>query len=155
MCGLDFYSDQLWHDYISWETEINKIFNAANIYYRLIRMPTSNYLKNFFKFQEFIFKQLPEEYLGLGEYFERRNMIVQSFRSNPNSASFNHDCAPTGEDFQHVVTEIPETEIISILRVEIIDEWYIVYKQTATEVESRKLFEENIRRPHFHWSLIR
>ncbi|KAL5236934.1 hypothetical protein ACI65C_004344 [Semiaphis heraclei] len=149
MCGLDFLSDQLWHDYISWEMEINQIFNAANIYYRLIRVPTSNYLKNFIKFQEFIFKQLPEEYLGLTAYFERRHMIVQSFRSNHNSASFSHDCTPPGEDFQQV-TEITETMIISLLRVEIIDEWYNVHKQTATEFESRKVFEENIRRPHYH-----
>jgi len=149
MCGLDFHSDQLWNDYISWEMEMNKIFNAANIYYRLIRIPTSNCLKNFFKFQEFIFKHLPEEYLGLTEFFEKRNMIVQSLRTNHNNELFNHDCIPPGEDF-HEETEITESNIISILRVEIIDVWYNVHKQTATEFECRKVFEENIRRPHFH-----
>lgn len=149
MCGLDYRSDQLWHDYISWEVEKNEIFNAANIYYRLLRIPTSNYTKNFFKFQEFIFQTLPEKYLSISEYLEKRNMIIQSFRINHNRESSNYDSIPPGVDFQEE-TEITEENILSKFRVEIIDEWCDVHKQTAIEFESRKIFEENIRRPHFH-----
>ncbi|XP_026821231.1 pre-mRNA-processing factor 39-like [Rhopalosiphum maidis] len=149
MCGLDYRSDKLWHDYISWEVEKNEIFNAVNIYYRLIRIPTSNYLKNFFKFQEFIFKNLPEKCLGLAEFTKRRNIIIESHEQILDRNSFVDDSIPPGEDSLQI-TEYTENSIMSILRIDIIESWYNIHKQTAKEFESRKKFEENIRRTHFH-----
>jgi len=149
LCGLDYRSDKLWHDYISWEVERNELLNAAKIYYRLICIPTSDYLKNFFKFQEFIFQNLPEQYLTFTEYHNRRDKIIQSMGRNHDLESLNVDSIPPGEDFQQE-TEISESQILSKLRVDIIDEWHYFHKQTAIEFENRKIFEENIRRPYFH-----
>lgn len=149
LCGLDYHSDKLWHDYISWEVERNELFNAIKIFYRLIRIPTSNYIKNFFKFQEFIFQNLPEQYLSYTEYHKRRYISIQSLGRNHNIHSLDVDSTPPGEDFQQE-TEITESQILSKLRVDIIDELHYFHKQTAIEFENRKIFEENIRRPYFH-----
>jgi len=149
MCGLDYRSDQLWHDYISWEMEQKNLCNAANIYYRLLRIPTLNYLKNFFKFQEFILKISPEKYLGLTEFLKRRSIIIKEHGINRNKESLTDDSIPPGEDFQKK-PEIMEHIIVSTLRMEIIESWYYIHKQTAKEFGSRRVFEENISRTHFH-----
>jgi len=149
LCGLDYHSDKLWHDYISWEVERNELFNAVEIFYRLIRIPTVNYIKNFFKFQEFIFQNLPEQYLSFTEYHKRRGIAIQSLGRNHKIESLDVGSTPPGEDFQQE-TEITESQILSKLRVDIIDEMHYFHKQTAIEFENRKIFEENIRRPYFH-----
>lgn len=150
LCGLDYHSDQLWHDYISWEVERTEVYNAAQIYYRLICIPTLNYLNNFFKFQEFIFTKIPGEYLECEEFTKRRNIIIQSLETTHNNIeSSNHESIPPGEDF-HQKTELTEDHIMFLLRVGIINEWHDRHKETGKQFESRKIFEENIRRPHFH-----
>ncbi|CAI6353536.1 unnamed protein product [Macrosiphum euphorbiae] len=150
LCGLDYHSDQLWHDYISWEVEINELYNAAQLYYRLISTPTSNYLNNFFKFQEFIFTKLPGEYLEREEYTKRRNIIIRSLETTHNNIeSSNYESIPPGEDF-YQKTEFTEDNIMFLLRVGIINDWQDSHKKTGKQFESRKIFEENIRRPHFH-----
>ncbi|XP_050064427.1 pre-mRNA-processing factor 39-like isoform X9 [Aphis gossypii] len=149
MCGFDYRSDQLWHDYISWEVEKNELSNAVNLYYRLLRVPTSNYLKNFFKFQEFIFKKLPEKYLGLPDFLERRSLIITELEQSNSRESLGEDSIPPGEDSTQIA-EITEISIVSALRIQIIELWYSIHKETAKEFESRQIFEENIRRNHFH-----
>ncbi|XP_060881346.1 pre-mRNA-processing factor 39-like [Metopolophium dirhodum] len=150
LCGLDYHSDQLWHDYISWEVERTELYNAAQIYYHLICTPTSNYLNNFFKFQEFIFTKIPGEYLDHEEYTKRRNIIIQSLETTHNNIeSSNYESIPPGEDF-HQKTEFTEDHIMFLLRIGIINEWHDSHKETGKQFESRKIFEENIRRPHFH-----
>jgi len=149
MCGFDYRSDQLWHDYISWEVEKNELSNAVNLYYRLLRIPTLNYLKNFFKFQEFIFKKLPEKYLGLPDFLERRSLIITELEQSNSRESLGEDSIPPGEDSTQIA-EITEISIVSALRIQIIELWYSIHKQTAKEFESRQIFEENIRRNHFH-----
>ncbi|XP_016656267.1 pre-mRNA-processing factor 39-like [Acyrthosiphon pisum] len=149
-CGLDYHSDQLWHDYISWEVEKTELYNAAQLYYRLICIPNSNYLNNFFEFQEFIFTKLPEQYLEHEEFNKRRNIIIQSLETTHNNieSSF-YESIPPGEDF-HKNTEFTEDRIMFLLRVGIINEWRDSHNATGIQFESRKIFEENIRRPHFH-----
>ncbi|XP_025191003.1 LOW QUALITY PROTEIN: pre-mRNA-processing factor 39-like [Melanaphis sacchari] len=148
MCGLDYHSDRLWFNYISWEIEKNEIFNAVNIYYRLIRTPTSNCFKNFLKFQEFIFKNIPEKYLGLAEFNKRRSIIIESLETNQRKLLAS-DSLPPGDDSINI-TESTDNNIISIVRISFIESWYNVHSQTIKEFESRKIFEENIERTHFH-----
>jgi len=149
MCGFDYRSDQLWHDYISWEVEENELFKAVNLYYRLIRIPTSKYLKNFFKFQEFIFKNSPEEYLDSPDFLKRRRLIIRELDQSNNRESLDEDSIPPGDDSTEIA-EISEISIVLALRIQIIEFWYTIHKQTAKEFESRQIFEENIRRNHFH-----
>ncbi|KAL4126659.1 hypothetical protein QTP88_010868 [Uroleucon formosanum] len=148
-CGLDYHSDQLWYDYISWELLMNEPLNVIKIYHRLICIPTLNYLKNFFKFQEFIFNCLPIYYLEPDDYEQRQKRIIKSLETNRSNKLSNNDSMPPGEEFQQR-TLIVEENVIFLMKIEIINEWHFFHKQTAKEFERRVIFEENIRRPHFH-----
>ncbi|KAL4126695.1 hypothetical protein QTP88_010904 [Uroleucon formosanum] len=148
-CGLDYHSDQLWYDYISWELLMNEPLNVIKIYHRLICIPTLNYLKNFFKFQEFIFNCLPVYYLEPDDYEQRQKRIIKSLETNRSNKLSNNDSMPPGEEFQQR-TLIVEDHVIFLMKIEIINEWHFFHKQTAKEFERRVIFEENIRRPHFH-----
>lgn len=112
MCGLHYCTDRLWQEHITWEMDRNEVSKASNIYYRLLRIPSSKCLKHFFEFQEFIFQTSLEECFYIAKLVRTRNMVIQSFGTNHNRRLSNYDTLPLGEVFQQE-TEMTQESITS------------------------------------------
>lgn len=143
-CGLDYRSDQLWRDYISWEVEEKNLINAAKIYYRLFHIPTSKFQNNFYHFQKLVYSNLPEHILELPELELRRSMIVKKL------VTPYVRCMMNNESFSQCEQEISNNVIQSKLTYMIVESRNEIFKQTDIEYELRRPFEKKIKRPFYH-----
>lgn len=149
MCGLEYRSDRLWDHYIKWEIDQNKLFNAFNIYNRLLSTQTLGYLQHYENFKEFVNKNSPDEFLNQKEFLELRQKVAETSRINSNGELLADDSAPPGEEENTFLSDVSQKELV-LLKETIIELKYKVHKDTGKEIEKRQAFEEGIKRPYFH-----
>ncbi|KAK4467501.1 hypothetical protein MN116_008956 [Schistosoma mekongi] len=151
--GLEFRSDALWEHYISWESGHNRLVNAANIYARLLSIPTQLYFQNWDSFNKLVEENRPEDILSKNELASFLAKISVS-AGKPISLDQSTEEACDGLEPPILGSTKPVMEITdairSSLRQMIIDSREQIYRATYMQIMRRWYFEEKIRRPYFH-----
>ncbi|CAH8826583.1 unnamed protein product [Trichobilharzia szidati] len=151
--GLEFRSDALWEHYISWESGHNRLVNAANIYARLLSIPTQLYFQNWDSFNKLVEENRPEDILSKNEF---ASMLAQASLASGKPISLGKQSEEAHDELEPPIlgSAKPMIEITdavrSSIRQMIIDSREQIYRATYMQIMRRWYFEEKIRRPYFH-----
>ncbi|CAH8452512.1 unnamed protein product [Heterobilharzia americana] len=151
--GLEFRSDALWEHYISWESGHNRLVNAANIYARLLSIPTQLYFQNWDSFNKLVEENRPEDILSKKEF---ASMLAQVSVAAGKPISLEQQSEEANDELEPPIlgSTKPAIEITdairSSIRQMIIDSREQIYRATYMQIMRRWYFEEKIRRPYFH-----
>ncbi|CAH8438557.1 unnamed protein product [Schistosoma bovis] len=151
--GLEFRSDALWEHYISWESGHNRLVNAANIYARLLSIPTQLYFQNWDSFNKLVEENRPEDILSKNEF---ASMVSQISAATGKPISLEQSTGDISDELEPPIlgSTKPVIEITDSVRASvrqmIIDSREQIYRATYMQIMRRWYFEEKIRRPYFH-----
>ncbi|KAM9301751.1 pre-mRNA-processing factor 39-like [Gastrophryne carolinensis] len=139
LCGLDFYSDELWQLYIDFETEQGNLKDAASLYDRVLFVPTQQYLTHYARFKKFISTYSPLDFLAKEE-------CTWVYSTIQEESDANQVASEDADDLSEFVTDSDKAKIVGqILKVR--EQLCILNK---AEVVKRVPFEDTIKRRHFY-----
>lgn len=141
ICGLDFYSDQLWHDYIQWEHQKRNFEKVFLIFTHLLSVPTQGCLQNFNKFQNFIYNNSLEAMFNTPMYpaINRRTNLFLLFRNI---------YFQIPEHVQITSTSV-NRYLATFLKVKIVKTAFYKHLKTNRTAFSRLPYEESVMLPEF------
>ncbi|KAM3717272.1 Pre-mRNA-processing factor [Dirofilaria immitis] len=161
-CGMEFRSDKLWDEYISWELSNGETVRAGALFDQILSIPTLLYSSHFDKYKAFVNSNEPDRVVTQDEYNEIFAKVEADLRNVVDGDLF------LLEDYvdESPPDYIPENgeeppkkiftrrkhceEALRVLRKEIIERRNKKYLLNEQEVSRRWTFEENIKRPYFH-----
>ncbi|MFH4983177.1 hypothetical protein AB6A40_009886 [Gnathostoma spinigerum] len=161
-CGLEFRSDKLWEEYISWELNNNEPNRVGLLYDQLLSIPTLMYSNHFGRYQAFVNSNEPDQVVNQEEYNEILKKAQEDLKkAQPTELYIEEefidesppDCIPENgeEPPRKVIFRRKHSEdALRIMRQEIIERRRKKHVANEREVSRRWPFEENIKRSYFH-----
>uniref|UniRef100_A0A0N5ARA7 Suf domain-containing protein n=1 Tax=Syphacia muris TaxID=451379 RepID=A0A0N5ARA7_9BILA len=161
-CGMDFRSDKLWKEYISFEENNGALQRAGALYDLLFSTPTQLYSSHFERYQLFVNSYEPDRIISEEEYNEifaeveanlKKSMDGELFLIEEYEDETPSDClSESGEQPAKKICKRRKhcEEALRVLRLEILERRRKKYISNEQEISLRWTFEENIKRPYFH-----
>ncbi|KAL3313234.1 PRP39 pre-mRNA processing factor 39, partial [Cichlidogyrus casuarinus] len=158
MAGLEFRSDPLWENYISWETSSNRLIEARNLYERLLAIPTQLYFQNWDSFKRLIEENSLKD-LFSSEEIAPYHAKVDAKAAKAVEAGLYMGLLLPGDDEPDADTNQPRCYFISFEEEETLKQMIVnsrekIYQATYQQIMKRWYFEDKIRRPYFHVKLL-
>ncbi|EYC15049.1 hypothetical protein Y032_0038g3605 [Ancylostoma ceylanicum] len=176
MAGYEFHSDRLWQDYIAWEEAQGEWRRVAEIYDRLIRIPTAMYKSHMERFEAIVNMCNPidlvseEELKDAFDVVRRKCDVGKICPQNDEiddvvfgllsidqiiiEEAVEVDAAAATDDSSDAkpkqVRKTIHPEALPHFRTEILAQRYRWHKETEAMIIARMPFEEQIKRPYFH-----
>ncbi|CAG2159595.1 unnamed protein product [Oppiella nova] len=151
LCGNNYNSGDLWSLYVNWLRTRQDLSEVTFLYDRLLEIPVNSLCQHFDDFMSFVNQNNPICILTTKEY-NRYNSKYMDLINNNNINSETNEFKKTQENSSHLNgknLEESDTKIVFIRQM-IINERKLIFKSTLKEMEERRYFEDNIKRPYFH-----
>ncbi|KAM4017533.1 pre-mRNA-processing factor 39-like [Anomaloglossus baeobatrachus] len=138
LCGMEYYSDDLWNLYIDHEVKHNNFREAMQLLNRILKIPTQRYQVHFERLKLLITSHSPVELLSLEELSVMCSKVQVE----------NDQVAVEDSPLEEVAVSLSESDVQKIrqLMLYTMEQTHLLNK---VQVQERYAFEENIKRLYF------
>ncbi|VDM63719.1 unnamed protein product [Angiostrongylus costaricensis] len=160
LAGYEFHSDRLWQDYIAWEEAQGEWRRVAEIYDRLLRIPTAMYKSHMERFEAIVNMCNPYDLLSEEEFNDIFDIVRRKCNIGVDQIVIDESIVNTGaaggteiaeaSNFLPVIRKKIHPDGLPHFQAEILSRRYRWHKETEAMVNARLPFEDQIKRPYFH-----